>query len=499
MCLPLLRTGRPSPAALIPFETEPENLQASSAEAFNTTKANHDGMFSSFKPYSSMEAKSRGFRIGPIVADNEGFRIGKDLVAGKNGFRIGNMLQADQSGFRLGRPRGIVATNQNFSVGGRVWGGRDIGTDRTTKGREDQERHTRREHRHQRSISTSSPTSSSSSSSSDSVSSVGSLPAFEDLKDYQLPETRVALENWLNHPDQPITKNEVRRMYQQITSADTRSLAQHQQNMSGLRIEIRELMKAFRESQKVQKRERRAVKRKRRSARRAKKQQKRLLKREERRALHAEKKHKGKGKERGGHSRNFAPFGIAQQSATINHGSSNPREASSSISSIVRGFPFGRKTSAPPGSRPRSPQPSHGDHNGLSGMHNTWPFTQGAPYALGNISMPSFGRPSLVSRSAERIHSQLLVVSSLADDSEARAVELRVAVTTHGTSHNSRLKMMSEATATVEEAGRYRREPDKLRAERQLLDSELAKELDEEIVQCEQGRGKGQFDGVTSH
>ncbi|EHL00081.1 hypothetical protein M7I_4164 [Glarea lozoyensis 74030] len=197
--------------------------------------------------------------------------------------------------------------------------------------------------------------------------------------------------------------------------------------MSGLRIEIRELMKAFRESQKVQKRERRAVKRKRRSARRAKKQQKRLLKREERRALHAEKKHKGKGKERGGHSRNFAPFGIAQQSATINHGSSNPREASSSISSI------------------------------------------------------------------------LLVVSSLADDSEARAVELRVAVTTHGTSHNSRLKMMSEATATVEEAGRYRREPDKLRAERQLLDSELAKELDEEIVQCEQGRGKGQFDGVTSH
>jgi hypothetical protein len=410
------------------------------------------------------------------------------------------MLQADQSGFRLGGSRGIVANHQNFSVGGRVWGGRDTGTDRTTRGREHQERHTRRERRHRRSISTSSSTSSSSSSSSDSVSSVGSLPAFEDLKDHQLPKTRLALEDWLNnHPDQPIIKDDVRKMCQQIESADKGPPAQHRQNMSDLRIEVRELMKAFRESKKIQKRERRAAKRERRFTRRAKRQQKRLFKREERRALHAEKKRKGKGKERIENPRAFPPFSFAQQSATMTHGSSNTGEASSPISSIMRGFPFGRKTSAPPGSCPRSPRSLHGDHNGLSAMHNTWPFTQGAPYAPGNISVPSFGGPSLVSRSAEQIHTELLMVSSLADDREARAVELRVAVTIDGISHNSQIKMMSEATAMEEEAGRYRREADKLRAEGQLLDSELAKELDEEIVQREQGRGNGQLNGVTSH
>jgi hypothetical protein len=58
----------------------PENLQTSFAEASNTNKVNHHRVFSSFKPHSSVEARSKGFRMGPIVADHEGFRIGKDLV-----------------------------------------------------------------------------------------------------------------------------------------------------------------------------------------------------------------------------------------------------------------------------------------------------------------------------------------------------------------------------------------------------------------------------------
>ena len=41
------------------------------------------GLFGSFKGFSGLEAHSGNFRMGPIVADNEGFRIGKNgLVVG---------------------------------------------------------------------------------------------------------------------------------------------------------------------------------------------------------------------------------------------------------------------------------------------------------------------------------------------------------------------------------------------------------------------------------
>jgi hypothetical protein len=139
-----------------------------------------------------------------------------------------------------------------------------------------------------------------------------------------------------------------------------------------------------------------------------------------------------------------------------------------------------------------------GDFTGLSALHGTWPFTQGTPYAPGNISTPSFRQPSAVSRSAEQIHTELLQVSSMADDWEARAVEHRVAVTIDGVSEKAKLKMMCEATSMEEEAWKYRREADRLRAEGQLLDSELAKELAEENVQNRKKPRNVQVTGVTS-
>jgi hypothetical protein len=86
----------------------------------------------------------------------------------------------------------------------------------------------------------------------------------------------------------------------------------------------------------------------------------------------------------------------------------------------------------------------------------------------------------------------------MADDREARAVEHRVAVTIDGVSEKAKLKMMCEATSMEEEAWKYRREADRLRAEGQLLDSELAKELAEENVQNRKKPRNVQVTGVTS-
>jgi hypothetical protein len=395
-------------------------------------------------------------------------------------------------------------------MGGRSWGRRDSGPDHHGRGRRHHGgghhggghhgggHHSHSGNHHRRSVSTSSSSSSSSSYSSDSVSSVGSLPAYENLKDQQIPTTRQALEDWLDHPDQSITKGGVRKMCQEIKASKHADPVQHQQDMTNLRNEVRELMKAFRESKKTQKRERRILKRERRSARKEARKQNRQLKKDER---HAHRKgRKGKDIDNGtdGSSRPFPPFGIAGRFAAMKHANSNPGETSSLTPSVSRGFAFGRTISETSNSCPRSPRVPRGDLTGPSALHGTWPFTQGTPYAPGNISMPSFGKLTSVSRSAEQIHTELLEVSSMADDREARAVELRVAVTIDGISEKAKLKMMGEAMSTEEEAWKYRREADRLRAEGQLLDSEIAKELAEGNVQNGKNSHNVQVTGFIS-
>jgi hypothetical protein len=64
--------------------------------------------------------------MGPIVANNEGFRIGNGLVADNSGFRLGRMLVADQNGFRLGGTRGFQADSHGVSLAGRSFGRRDF-------------------------------------------------------------------------------------------------------------------------------------------------------------------------------------------------------------------------------------------------------------------------------------------------------------------------------------------------------------------------------------
>jgi hypothetical protein len=62
------------PGAWIPYDHE------ILAESPNNDHGGRRGLFGSFRTFPGMESNSGSFRIGPIVADNDGLRIGKNLV-----------------------------------------------------------------------------------------------------------------------------------------------------------------------------------------------------------------------------------------------------------------------------------------------------------------------------------------------------------------------------------------------------------------------------------
>jgi hypothetical protein len=61
------------PGAWIPYDHE---ILAESPK--NDNEGRRGGLFGSFRTFPGMESNSGSFRIGPIVADNGGFRIGKN-------------------------------------------------------------------------------------------------------------------------------------------------------------------------------------------------------------------------------------------------------------------------------------------------------------------------------------------------------------------------------------------------------------------------------------
>ncbi|TVY17660.1 hypothetical protein LARI1_G002833 [Lachnellula arida] len=391
------------------------------------------GLFGSFRTFSGLEANSGNFRMGPIVADNEGLRIGKNgLVASANGLRMGNMFVADQTGLRLGGARGFVADGHGVSIGGRAFGRR--GSD--DRRHEHHERHKRgrgrgrghgRHHRHRgRSASTSSSSSSSSSSSgsdaSDVESSVGSLPDYDDIREQALPVARRSLVDWLNHPDQPITKDSVKDMKREIKTARTESPEQFQQDMVALRKEVRDLLKTFNEQKRVQKQQRRANLRAKRAAKRTQRKVRRDAKKEERKPRKDERKCRGKGESRRGpswvRSRGHLPMSTPAVSMPT-HARETPPSA--------RGSPFGRGASVPfikpPFSRPHGPP-------GTSAMHGGWPYTQGLSVPPIPGGYPSPGGP--VSEGAEHLHTQAVQMDSAAERKEAQAIVIQTAATAQG-------------------------------------------------------------------
>jgi hypothetical protein len=221
----------------------------------------------------------RGFGRPWMRADNSGFHIGRNMIsADDNGFRIGNLLAADGQGFKL------RADARGFRIGGHHRGfhpeHHPVHMRASFRGRPLAREFSSRMAQRGRSHSTSS----SFSSGASSLESAGSLPDYDHLKDAQLPVAKQAVKDWLNHPDQLITKQTVKQISQEIKAAKSGNGNIDEADRDTLRKEVRDLFKEFRAVKKSQKKAWKAAKRERRSLRREAKRTRRTARREVRQA-----------------------------------------------------------------------------------------------------------------------------------------------------------------------------------------------------------------------
>jgi hypothetical protein len=333
---------------------------------------------------------------------------------------------------------------------------------------------------------------------------VGSLPDYKDVKDQQLPIVKQSLLEWLNHPDQPITKEAVRNMKRTMKAAKKSPSKAPDEDLKALRNEIRDLMKQLKDGKKAQKKQRKEAKRERRAARKALKKERRNSRKEARRARKQEKEF-GPGPEVGA-----GPFSSRFSGSPQAFGQMPPPMPTPVNSlplpkltppTVPGGFPFGRAASVP---FLRGPPFGRGPV-GMAAMHGGWPFTQNLPYAPGRISVPQeMQYPTPVSRGAEQLHSQARQMEENAQTREDKALELRASATRNvgekvkpknekvNLKNEKVTKELEEASRLEEEADRFRIEAHRLKAEALHLDSELARELEEH----EDG---GQASGIIPH
>ena len=437
---------------------------------------------------------SRGFRFAGIEANSRGFRLGNLIRADNEGFRLaGDFLVSDSNGFRLGGPRGLVADSTGVTLGGRIFGRRDDRDrhrdfeygrggkqshhghhghhgHRGRRGSHDHGRHRRRG----RSSSTSSTSSSSSSNSSGSDSSVGSLPEYEDLKDQQLPMAKQSLLDWLNHPEQPITRNTIRNMKQEIKVAKKSNPRQFDEDLKDLRKEVRELYKEFREAKRAQKVFRKQVRKEKRIARRTQKKERRAARKEQRR------QRKGKYKE------DTTPGSFNLAVPHMGHMAADhsiPACTTMPMAPGARGgFPFGGQGRGPWSRGPPFGRTATGPPGmpGMAAMHGGWPFVRG-------LSMPGLPVPDQagvggpISHTASNMHQQAQMWDAQAAAKEAMALKLRTASTGRRVGEKEKLKKIDEALKLEEEAENHRREAVRMRAESSHIDGELAHDLDADL------------------
>ncbi|KAK4158545.1 hypothetical protein C8A00DRAFT_10704 [Chaetomidium leptoderma] len=256
------------------------------------------------------DGRTGSLRIGGIVADGSGIRInGQHMFGGGGGGGPGGVRgpcgpPGWGMGGGLGRGWGGMGGARGGWGRGGWWnqphgGGRhgcgDAGDHdgrgrREHRGRHDHHHHHdggRHDHDGERHRSRSSSASSVTSrcSSIRSESSVGSLPDYDDLKDAQLPVTKQCLEEWLHHPDQPITKERVKQIKAQIKAAKSSTdPATLPFNKVALRREVKDLMRSWKELKRNQKRTRKQLRRDAKQRHKHEKRELRNVKREMKRA-----------------------------------------------------------------------------------------------------------------------------------------------------------------------------------------------------------------------
>ncbi|GAB1315168.1 hypothetical protein MFIFM68171_05378 [Madurella fahalii] len=168
----------------------------------------------------------------------------------------------------------------------------------------------------------SSVSSTSSHSSCCSESTVGSLPDYDELRDAQLPVTKKYLQEWLHHPEQPITKEKVKQIKGEIKQARNAAPSGNERldHIAALRREVKDLLREWKRLKKEQKRQRRQLSREKRRRRREEKRERRQVKREMRQTAREMRREQR-------HHPHFPPFGAVPPIPPVfpvSHGDSIP-------------------------------------------------------------------------------------------------------------------------------------------------------------------------------
>lgn len=132
------------------------------------------------------------------------------------------------------------------------------------------------------------------------MSSVGSLPDYEDLRGAQLPLAKQYIQEWLRHPEQPITKEKVKHLKEQIHQAKHSTLpADIPFDKATLRREVKDLVREWKGLKQRQKQQRKQLLREKKHRRRHEKREQRQIKREMKQAA---REHR--------HEQRHNPFGV---------------------------------------------------------------------------------------------------------------------------------------------------------------------------------------------
>lgn len=245
-------------------------------------------------PFEFLDSNNGSLRVGPIHIEGDRVALGSTFEVDSDGVRWRGQsneqpfFEASSRGVRWGEQPGHGPPHSHpfghFGHPGHPWsephGGRGRGRGRGGHG----PGHRGRDHS---ASSAGSSSSSSSTSSSDSDSSVGSLPDWDDLKDTQLPVTKLSVQAWLSHPDQPITKNMVKQAKAEIKAAKRAQPLPNDPSRDQAREALRREVKDLLQQVKTLKRQQRTAQR---TARKEKRQQKRAAKQERREGRRNEKR-----------------------------------------------------------------------------------------------------------------------------------------------------------------------------------------------------------------
>ncbi|PQE13273.1 RING finger domain-containing protein [Rutstroemia sp. NJR-2017a WRK4] len=440
------------PRGLKVVRTEPGNTGRAPLGEDDSPKVSRGrgvrGMNRNHHPFAGCRGPRGGFRMGPVMANNEGLQIGRDgLIADNNGLRMGTSFIANNQGLRMGS---FVANEHGVSFGRNMFGGGHggHGCHGHNRGRDQRGGDRHRGRSHSRSIALATPRWQEregslifvviDSDSSDSDLSVGSLPDYDHISDQQLPSAKESLMVWLNHPEYPMTKDMIKKLKRDMSSPKPDYMENKDQDLKALRKEVKELLKKFKDEKKSQKKIRKALMKEKREFKKVQKKEKRDVRKAERKARKKEKK---------GRQHDF--YSGPTQDA---HG-------------LPRDFNF----SLPP--QPQfAPGPSFYNqlpHHSFTAVHGSWPF---AP----QVQSPSF------SQGASQFHAKASKVLSEARDKENEAKDIRISLTDESIKEKTRRKMGDKAVALEEQAAMLKREGDRLMAEAIHLDGELAREIQEE-------------------